>query len=136
MNVLDQARVLIYRINKKGLEIFLVKSGEQWEFPCGSIGAEGEKNTVILLNPVENDAGEVENGIALEGDWHDIPSIRAMVKTDVEIVKHRIKEILPDVEKGAFFAAKEAFKKVLPAEYALLKELKEILVDRNQAKYI
>ena len=47
-----------------------------------------------------------------------------------------MKEKLKEIEKGGYFAVKEALKKVLPHQYKLLKELKEILVDRNSIKNI
>ena len=45
-----------------------------------------------------------------------------------------LKEKLKEMEKGTFFVLKEAFKKVLPHQYQFLKELKEILVDRNSTR--
>ena len=144
MSVLNQVRFIVYRINKKGLEILLVtsKEGETWQIP----GAENLKeiissklendDRVIELDPIEDQEGRIVQAWAVEGDWHDIPSIRAMIKTDVSIVKDQIKYHVPELEKGTYFAVKEAFKKVLPHEYAVLKELKDIIIDRNQAKYI
>jgi len=69
--------------------------------------------------------------IAVEGDYHDIPSIRAMIKEDVRIVKRQIKTAVPGLEHGAYCAVKDAFKKVLPQEYAALKELKDVVMDKN-----
>ena len=48
----------------------------------------------------------------------------------------QIMEKIREMEKGSFFAFKEALKKVLPHQYAFLKELKEILSDRNSTKNI
>ena len=144
MKVLDCARVIIYRINQKGLEIFLVntqKEGQEaWGIPEGNLPfqhssnlAEGER--FIELEPVK-EGESLHQGLAIECDWHEIPSIRAMIKEDVRIVKNQIKLHFPELEQGTFFAVKEAFKKVLPHEYAMLKELKDVLIDRNQSKYI
>jgi hypothetical protein len=42
---------------------------------------------------------------------------------------------VPDMlEKGSFVAIKEAFKKVLPNEYKILHELKDIVLHRNMIK--
>jgi len=68
---------------------------------------------------------------AIEADWHDIPSVRGIIKHDAKLVKKKIKTVLPGIEKRAYFTIKEAFKKVLPDEYKALKELKDILLDRN-----
>ena len=65
-----------------------------------------------------------------------MPSIRGMLKHDIKIAKKIIKERLPGAEKGTYFLVKECFKKVLPHEYAAIKELKEILADRNAVKNI
>lgn len=145
MNVLDSARVVIYRINKKGLEIFLVNAGDEnadnWQIPSGKIQNEslqltGKKEELIKLEPVCQTNGHIKQTFAIEGDWHEIPSIRGIIKKDVKIVKSAIKQKFPELEHGTYFAVKEAVKKVMPEEYACLKELKDILIDRNQAKYI
>lgn len=144
MKVLDCARVIIYRINQKGLEIFLVntqKEGkEAWGIPEGNLpfqraGNLSQEERFIELDPVK-EGESLHQALAIECDWHEIPSIRAMIKEDVRIVKNQIKLHFPELEQGTFFAVKEAFKKVLPHEYAMLKELKDVLVDRNQSKYI
>lgn len=140
MSVLDHVRVCIYRVNQKGLEIFLVNTGaEEWQIPKGRMGNtpkplanEGE---MIELEPISKD-GISNKVLAIEGDWHEIPSIRAMIKDDVKIVASHVIQKLPELEQGAYYTVKEAFKKVMPEEYASLKELKDILIDRNQAKYI
>ena len=46
----------------------------------------------------------------------------------------QLKEKLEGMENGAFFVVKEAFKKVLPHQYKFLKELKDVLLDRNSIK--
>ncbi|MEM9917536.1 MAG: hypothetical protein AAF990_05535 [Bacteroidota bacterium] len=140
MNVFDSARLIIYRINKKGLEIFLVNTGSNWELPKGNLSDSpqtiSEQDRFIELDPVSQADGQLGQAVAVEGDWHEIPSIRGMIKDDVRIVKDQIKQRFPELEQGTYFAVKEAFKKVLPEEYAFLKELKDVILDRNQAKYI
>jgi len=143
MSVLDLARVIIYRFHEKGLEIFLInndmdKDQEIWRIPQGlsnSIRENGDVN-VIDLDTTEDENGRSVRTLAIEGDWHDIPSIRGMLKHDVRLVKTIVKENLPGSEKGAYFAVKEAFKKVMPQEYKALKELREILFDRNSVTNI
>jgi predicted NUDIX family NTP pyrophosphohydrolase len=141
MSVLDKVRVVIYRFHEKGLEILLINDdlsndSEVWRFP------EGQSKKTILdqlinedqyieLDPIENEKGELFQGFAVEGDWHDIPSIRGIIKHDVKMVKTKIKELVPGVDQSSYFAVKEAFKKVLPHEYAMLKELKDVLSARN-----
>ncbi len=138
MSVLNLARVIIYRFHEKGLEIFLInnemdKDADIWKLPKGmaeQLNNEGKLN-YIDLDTIEDENGNTIKTLAIEGDWHDIPSIRGMIKHDIRLVKSIVKENLPGSEKGAYFAIKEAFKKVMPQEYNALKELKDILLDRN-----
>lgn len=139
MSVLDQVRIIIYRVNRKGLEVFLVdnagpEDGAFWEASAGRVinekMAKKHSQTYIELEPIQTNKGTVRT-IAVEGDYHDIPSIRAMVKEDVRIVKKQIKTVVPQLENGAYCAVKDAFKKVMPQEYAALKELKDVVSDKN-----
>ncbi|HLF65389.1 MAG TPA: hypothetical protein VI603_16610 [Saprospiraceae bacterium] len=139
MHVLDQVRLIIYRCHEKGLEVFLVNTGfeeENWKIPFEEIakypGHEFD-HKIIPLDPLKENDGSMTNVVAVEGDWHDIPSLRKLVRGDVKIVASKIKFI---ADHGAFFAMKEALKKVLPNEYAVLHELKEILMARNQLQNI
>ena len=104
-----------------------------WKLPEGlshTLRNDG-KLSVIDLESVVDEKGQKIKTLAIEGDWHDIPSIRGMLKHDIKLFKSIVKENLPGSEKGAYFAVKEAFKKVLPHEYKAMKELREILFDRN-----
>ncbi len=143
MSVLDTARVIIYRFHEKGLEIFLVNSDLEndpdiWKLPNSNVHSVPSMTNLdsIQLEPVIDRNGKEVKTLAVEGEWHDIPSIRGMLRHDVKLVKSKIKEVAPEMEKGGFFAVKEAFKKVMPEEYKALKELKSILRDRNLTKYI
>ncbi len=71
--------------------------------------------------------------MAVEGDWHEIPSLKAMLGEDAQYLKDKLRSM---EEKGTYFVVKEAFKKVLPHQYKFLKELKDILADRNSVKDI
>ena len=139
MHVLDQVRLIIYRCHEKGLEVFLVNTGfeeENWRIPFEEIAKYSGKELdyrIISLDPLHEHDGSVSNVFAVEGDWHEIPSLRKLVKGDVKIVASKIKFV---ADHGAFFALKEALKKVLPNEYAVLHELKEILTVRNQVQNI
>lgn len=143
MSVLDSARVIIYRFHEKGLEIFLVNSDLEndpdiWKLPKGnlSVGPKSSYENSIQLDSQKDESGMEIKTLAVEGEWHDIPSLRGMLKHDMKLVKSKLIEVAPEMEKGGFFAVKEAFKKVMPDEYKALKELKSILRDRNLTKYI
>ncbi|MBK7636726.1 MAG: hypothetical protein IPJ13_22510 [Saprospiraceae bacterium] len=142
MSVLDLARVIIYRFHEKDLKFSLStmkwKDSDIWKLPEGlsnTLRNDG-KLSVIDLESVVDDKGQKIKTLAIEGDWHDIPSIRGMLKHDIKLFKSIVKENLPGSEKGAYFAVKEAFKKVLPHEYKAMKELREILFDRNSVTNI
>ncbi|HMQ49915.1 MAG TPA: hypothetical protein PKA00_20875 [Saprospiraceae bacterium] len=140
MKLVDKANLIIYRFKERGLEIFLVNSaeeGEQWEIPKEALDKDRsrtlmEADQMIELDPVNQEDGHPEEAWAVEGDWHEIPSLKGLLLEDAQYLKSKLEEI----EKGGFFAIKEAFKKVLPHQYAFLKELKDILRDRNSVKDI
>lgn len=139
----EQVDVIIYRVRESGLEVFLVDQEND-----GSLSAPFANETAperltahyIELDPVADANGETRKAIAIEADWHEIPSLRALVYEDFRVAKEKarlhLKHFADDFEKGTYVAVKEAFKRVLPEQYAFLKELKEIIADKNQAKSI
>ena len=144
MTVFDTVRVIVYRFHEKGLEIFLVNSDldqENWRIPFTEIAKYTDdveiSNRFISLETNELPDGSSTLTCAIEGDWHDIPSIRKLIKEDIKLVSSKI-DMLDKMalEKGTFFAIKEAFKKVMPNEYKVLHDLKDILFHRNIVKNI
>lgn len=137
MNLREKVRLIIYRFRERGLEIFLIPDEDQWLIPEGP-DAQGkadilmQQDKLIALDPVTKADGETEQAWAVEGDWHDIPSLKAMLYEDAVALSEKLSEM----EHGTFVAIKEAFKKVMPHQYKLLKELKEVLVDRNLTRNI
>jgi hypothetical protein len=139
MSVFDFARVVIYRFHEKGLEVFLVNSDTKndpdvWKIPKTEMHKLKQCQDCIELDTVTDKEGQEHVTLAVEGDWHDIPSIRGLIKHDIKLAKETIKEVVPGIEKGGFFAIKEAIKHTMPDEYQALKELKDILFDRNTVK--
>jgi hypothetical protein len=123
MTVRNTLRLIVYRIHEKGLEVLLSKTQgsdaywillnkkenlEQW-------AGKSMSHSLIELNGPD---GKEIQAIAIEADWHELPKVRELL------------------EDSGYVAVKEAFKKMLPQEYAFLKELKEILLDRNTVKNI
>jgi len=139
MGVLDGVRVILYRCHEKGLEILLVNHDlsndpDIWRIP--NLILENSDSSIIELDDIKDESGQPIKAMAMEADWHDMPSIRGMLKSDVKLVKSKIKKTLPTLQQGTYFTIKEAFKKVLPQEYKALKELKDIILDRNIATNI
>lgn len=147
MQVNEQLDVIIYRVRESGLEVFLVNQGEN-DVENGPLttpsSGEGHPDRFpahsIELDPVTNAQGEARKAIAIEADWHEIPSLRALMYEDYRVAKEKakrhLKNLIPDLEKGTYVAVKEAFKRVMPEQYAFLKELKDIIADKNQAKSV
>ena len=138
MSVLDLARVVVYRFHEKGLEFFLINADldedpQAWKIPDGEMQIDTAKYTRngIMLDHTNSGAQQAARTIAIEGDWHDIPSIRGIIKHDVKRVKRKIKQVVPTSDKGAFVSFKDTVKKVMPEEYAVLKEIKDIIIDRH-----
>ena len=145
MSEKEKLDVIIYRVRDNGLEVFLVDR-DQHEIEKGGFttpnSVDGKSYRIpensIQLDKVTDELGNTRTAIAIEADWHDIPSLRALMYEDYRVAKEKakqhLKNFLPDLEKGTYVAVKEAFKKVLPHEYNAIKELKEILFDRNSVK--
>jgi hypothetical protein len=130
MSVLDHVRLVVYRFHERGLEI-LVPEAKSCLIDTDSLMVDNDRTDAIELNSMIDQNGLPIRIMALEGDWHDIPSIRGLIKSDLDLVKGKIKEIVPELENCVYVAIKEAFKEALPHEYAALKELKDVLMDRN-----
>jgi predicted NUDIX family NTP pyrophosphohydrolase len=146
MQTNEQVDVIIYRVGEKGLEVFLVNptneqnAENQWKTPTADDNAPERLANCIELEPFTDANGDARKAIAIEADWHEIPSLRALMYEDYRVAKEKakqhIKSLLPDLDKGAFFAVKEALKRVMPEQYAYLKELKDILLEKNSTKYL
>lgn len=141
MSVIDTVRLVVYRFHEKGLEFFLESTGleeNRWRIPFTKIAKYNELNPdskldVIELDPVEDQDG-IHRTFAIEGDWHDIPSIRKLLKEDVKLVAEKMQYVGPVLEEGTYVAMKETMKKVMPKEYEVLHELKDIILHRNLLK--
>ncbi len=142
----EQVDVIIYRVGEKGLEVFLVHPAEKsdaeqhWKTPTAGEQTPNRLLNCIELDPVTGADGEARKAIAVEADWHEIPSLRALMYEDYRVAKEKaklhIKSLLPDLDKGAFFAVKEALKRIMPEQYAFLRELKDIISEKNSTKYM
>ncbi|MEN0003305.1 MAG: hypothetical protein AAF798_04150 [Bacteroidota bacterium] len=136
MSLSKKAKLIIYRFREKGLEVFLEQNDTQasdhnWVLPEGDFDSDQSKkllseDRIIELDPVTTEDAS-EEAKAVEGDWHDIPSLKGLLYEDAKWLKNKL-------DRGGFFGVKDAFKKVLPHQYEFLKELKDILVDRNSLK--
>lgn len=138
MDVLDLARIMIYRMHEKGLEVFLIRpeldeDPDIWKLPSGISNADinSFKNEIINLEGVKDAQGLQYNFIAVEGDWHDIPSIRGIIKHDIKRAHRKLKSLLPDLNNGLYIGVNEITGKVYPHEQEAVSELQEILSHRS-----
>lgn len=137
--------VIVYRLAKTGLEVLLLERSKEdgtWSLPESvsdddKIAVIDEEGRVIELDPVELEDGILEQAYAVEADWHDIPSLKSILKNDYLYAKSTVRRMVPNMmQGGTYFAIKEAFKRVLPHQYKMLRELKDIISDRNSTKYM
>jgi len=141
MSIFDKAVLVIYRMAEKGLEVFLVKSeDEEIQSQLVEISEKfltdlplrfSDNSKMIELDPIEDENMEKVRAVAIEGDWHDIPSLRAMLREDLQFMEVKMKKYIPTIDSGNFILFKDAVKKAVRSEYRLLKELKDVLTDRN-----
>lgn len=135
--------LLIYRVKNNGLEVFMMPETSGFAMPKHLVLPDSEAflgKNCIQLEPIESADGTTRQALAIEADWHEIPSLRALVHEDYRIAKDKLKskilEFLPSCEKGAYVTVKDAFKKVAPEQYLFLKELKDILLEKNSVANI
>lgn len=142
MKAADKVRVILYRIHEKGLEVMLIRPDlhtdeNVWKLPKVEL-KQLDMSTGISLESSENQNAGTAIALALEADWHDlhsIPSVRGIVKHDIKRFGNKLKKVT--TENGPdYHGFKDALKKVLPYDNALLQELRDIIVDRNQASLI
>ncbi len=137
MSLAKKVNLIIYRFRERGLEIFLVNAPdtEEWAIPQNQTEASNslisDADRFIELDPIHAENGAKEEAYAVEGEWHDIPSLKSMLYEDAVQLKDKLQN---EMNQGTFVVFKEAFKKVMPHQYAFLKELKDILTDRNSVK--
>ena len=143
MSLREKVNLFIYRYAEKGLEIFLMKSEAEdlLHLPNSSgniapIQQIGKEKSLIQLDETTNPEGNIEINVAFEAEYHEIPSLKHLLKSDMNFVADKIIHMLPDSEKGRFIALKEASKKMRPHQNQALKELKDILVEKNLTKYL
>ena len=127
MGLRKKARLIIYRFRERGLEVFLTRQSEDWGLPGGDLKVDNP--ALISLEPAE----DREEAVAVEGDWHEIPSLKQMLYEDAGELKERLKEL----ESGTYLTIKDALKNRLsPGQVQFLRELVEVVTDRNSVRDI
>ena len=142
MDFKDKLHLVIYRVRERGLEIFVrERDDEHYEFPATPSSLDIDKLTTDLESidldaPVQASSAEsATRAVAIEGDYHDIPSLKKLLLEDAKRLRQQLREA-PSLEEGSFVAVKGMAKRLLPEQYRMLQELRDILVDRNSTKYM
>lgn len=126
MGLRKTASLIIYRFRERGLEVFLTQQSDEWGLPGGDVKMSSDQE-YIELEPSE----DREEAVAIEGDWHEIPSLKEMLYEESGELKERLKEI----EQGAFVSIKDALKERLSAgQVEFLRELRDVIADRNSVR--
>jgi len=111
--------------------------GHKWSLPNGFVQPEEIQEDFIQLDePAAGDTDTDVQTVALEKDEKDLPSLRSLLLNDVHYVTKRLKDYLVEYDEATYVSIKEAVKRVLPDEYAKLKELKDIIADKNSVENI
>lgn len=133
MDLRQKLHLVIYRVRERGLEIFVRDGeGEGYELPeVVDDLAEGSLEDYISLDAEPGAA----RGYAVEGDYHDIPSLKGLLLDDARRLRDHLREA-PSGEGGSFVGVKAVARRLLPEQYRMLSELRDILVDRNSTKYM
>jgi len=142
MKAKESAGICVYRFGDQGLEVFLVKPeneiNENWEIPDGFLTKEVDTDTDFIRLDDVNSNDEIKSTWAFEVEGEkevfDLPLKRLLGETESPFKLRRKHKYIMD--NGCYFVIKEAIKKVFPDQVVQLKELQEVLRDRNMVKYI
>ncbi|MEM6769722.1 MAG: hypothetical protein AAF597_03970, partial [Bacteroidota bacterium] len=126
LSIRKKASLIIYRFQERGLEVFLTKQSDEWGLPDGEVAFPADQDT-IELEPGQ----DREEAVAVEGDWHEIPSLKQMLYNESTEFAEKIKTL----EQGTFVSIKEALKAHLsPNKVQFLRELRDVITDRNSVR--
>lgn len=129
LGIRKKASLIIYRFRERGLEVFLTKQSDAWGLPGGELDAQSSQD-LIELEPGEDRT----EAVAVEGDWHEIPSLKQMLYRESTELADKVME---DLDKGTFLTIKDALKEHLaPSQVQFLRELRDVITDRNSVRDI
>ena len=149
----SSAGLLLYRIRKAAIEVFLVHPGGPywknkdegaWSIPKGEflpaedplvaarreffeetgVAVEGE---LCALKPLRQSGGKIVHAWAVEGDLDPTTIVSNTFEIEWPPRSGRL-QAFPEIDRGAWFALPEARRKILRGQVPLLEELAQILV--------
>lgn len=130
MDLIRKITLIIYRFRERGLEIFLMEGDDVNELILPK-----EQKIISLPEKFTAQATLISNDEntetwALEMEEEDIPSLKGLLYEDAK----NISEKIISYETGTYIRVKDALKKVMPQQYKWIKELKDVLLDRNSVR--
>lgn len=134
MTVINRIRWIVYRMHEKGMEVCLWQDHNQISrFLTEQMSANQypQLRSLVHLESQTDEQGQLVETLGVSADELFQPSVRALIKEDVRLAREIWQNVVPAVERGSYVAIKEAFKKALPNEYRLLRELKDVVTHRN-----
>ena len=140
MQLKDKLHLVIYRVRERGLEVFVRDAdANTLELPAHASSPVSEEQLLRTHGGIELEEGvdlEVHNrGLAIEGDYHDIPSLKGLLLDDARRLKRSLTDS-PTLDGGRFVGLRVLAKRLLPEQYRMVKELRDIIVDRNSTTYL
>jgi hypothetical protein len=101
MPVNEQHDIIIYRVRDQGLEVYLVNpSSEHAGSDNSAMPSVGLSDQLMAATGgIELESFTCKDGcerkaIAIEADWHEIPSLRALMYEDYRVAKEKAKQHL------------------------------------------
>lgn len=135
MKINQDVKIVLYRFAEKGLEVLMhQRSGGQYSLPV--IQRTGDHEVLSShSSSFQIDLEGEPRAIAVEVNG-DFPLDESKIESASREIKSHLQHIISGDIKPVYVAFKGLFKSVLPNEYALLKEFKDILTDRNSVQDI
>lgn len=132
MDLIRKITLIIYRFRERGLEIFLLEREDSTALTLPE-----EQKLSVLPEKFTDQATLISKGDdketwALELEEEDIPSLKWLLYEDAKYVSEK----LISGDSGTYIKVKDALKKVMPQQYKWIKELKDVLLDRNSVRDI
>lgn len=127
--------MVLYRYNdQEDLEILMVEDEHGMAFPESAFYSSDEFEASTGIPAAHN-----EDVIELDSSEKHLSRgnlARRVIALEGKMEKKMRKFLHIREEEGNYVALKEVTKKVLPHQYTILKELKDVLMERNITKYL
>jgi hypothetical protein len=132
MSIPGSLKVILYRYAEKGLEVLLQETDDN-KFKIPGLT---EKESLLLTKNNEHMMFDDNRSSNIKHSKVVAVSLDDKFLDKDDATSRTLQQWFHKNQNNKYVALKEVFKKVLPNEYALLKEFKDILTDRNSTNAI